>query len=652
MQRQALRQTARKKTLPYWNTSGIFQEAVNPVASHVRNPGSKPAKSAGAQLSKLQLDGATGRTAGKTAGRSWGHRRDDDEEDSEEDEDDDEWEEAEVNDPRGLFAQKLERRTKLRSTKVNMTKQSLAAQPLRMHSVQSTSEAAMRTASSIKEELLGFCKQLGLSPPVVAEPDKLSQGMQPVADVGLLPKPPRKREDLASQLRDHTISRARRQMQSKRSACVQTAAVYDDGLQLDQADVIKTCGLGRLAPSYSKLGKHEAGLADLQDGQDVSPPPAGTTNVPGDDSWGEIVVKGMEQDAHDANDLRMRKWQLSSKTVHASVPQKRSSFGIDDVASEPTQRDGLRDDLGPEGSRTLGRESHSGEITLKAGGRVSLPFGFGSDSRAQMTKLNIDSMARRQIRDRHGGLYDVPVIQALRQKASRNQRCDRDERPHDWQHEELEAEDVLVKLGSDASSHASPRVDIFGEDREAAELCGLKARQAEPEQISIGPTPGDVLPECSPATTACLATAGTEGLGSDEVASTYKDYVQDDILVPSQPQAKPQEVPESPALDMDLCDIAVTPASPSSLSGLEEELPPLPPYRPLPSLSAQGTAMPLPLPGGVSNSQKPQLTARDLEERFYGSLQVLDSVQEHLSVVDILAAQQALQQEQRHALAT
>lgn len=62
---------------------------------------------------------------------------------------------------------------------------------------------------------------------------------------------------------------------------------------------------------------------------------------------------------------------------------------------------------------------------------------------------------------------------------------------------------------------------------------------------------------------------------------------------------------------------------------LWEDLPPLPTYRPIP----------------VEDGVHPKMAARQLEEQFYSSLQVLDSVQEHLSQVDLLDQRRALQKQ-------
>ena len=82
----------------------------------------------------------------------------------------------------------------------------------------------------------------------------------------------------------------------------------------------------------------------------------------------------------------------------------------------------------------------------------------------------------------------------------------------------------------------------------------------------------------------------------------------------------------------------VEPALDSSESGAStgrsQEIPVLPPYRPLPPLQADR-------PGGLGDVQA-RLAPKQLEEQFYSSLQILDSVHEHLAQVDLLSQQRTL----------
>ena len=116
-----------------------------------------------------------------------------------------------------------------------------------------------------------------------------------------------------------------------------------------------------------------------------------------------------------------------------------------------------------------------------------------------------------------------------------------------------------------------------------------------------------------------------------------QEALQDDGCSVAYSQTEAETEPKGFASDSDAT------ASPlSQASAAVQELPPLPAYRPLPRLEATETGIPA----------KTRPLAQELEKRFYGSLQVLDSVQEHLSVVDLLALQRVLQEEQRSALAT
>ena len=75
------------------------------------------------------------------------------------------------------------------------------------------------------------------------------------------------------------------------------------------------------------------------------------------------------------------------------------------------------------------------------------------------------------------------------------------------------------------------------------------------------------------------------------------------------------------------------PSSSSSRREALEELPPLPSYRPLPIE-----------PGSTASSRS---AAKELEEQFYSSLQILDSVHDHLSQAELLAQRRSLQEEHK-----
>ena len=114
---------------------------------------------------------------------------------------------------------------------------------------------------------------------------------------------------------------------------------------------------------------------------------------------------------------------------------------------------------------------------------------------------------------------------------------------------------------------------------------------------------------------------------------------------PSEPTPfEPSEAPSSirsPSQDSDEEDFlrAATPVEPNGDSsdsdvGRSQELPDLPPYRPLPPLRD--------LPDGSGGGAAPRLAPKQLEEQFYTSLQILDSVHEHLAQVDLLSQQRLL----------
>ena len=103
----------------------------------------------------------------------------------------------------------------------------------------------------------------------------------------------------------------------------------------------------------------------------------------------------------------------------------------------------------------------------------------------------------------------------------------------------------------------------------------------------------------------------------------------------------PLELGEERPLASDCDDLAAaTPVEPSwdasdSEREISQELPPLPPYRPLPCLRDVSEDV-----GALKGPSR--MAPKQLEEQFYSSLQILDSVQEHLAQVDHLYQQRAL----------
>ena len=643
MQRQTLRKSARKETLPHWSAAGIFQERSrkHPPKPEVFELGLTSADR-GSRSARLKHDLAVlvGR-GGDTAHRFAQGLKEDEDEDDDDDEDEDD---ADEDDPRGIFEQKLAGNTFSEAT----TKQSLSAKPaLVVEPIESTPNEAVKLASSIREEMLGLCRQLGLAPPVSTLQQDLQDSLAVPAEETICRTLPSasasarrqgKRADLASQLREHTLCRARREMRSKRSASVQTAAVYDSGHQVDKSQLKSAVGL-----KTTELTRQWDISSDRRACEDSSEIQLE------DHSWGEIIVQG----TRDCQDVRIK------TTDHADAQGA--------VAMQPRQ---LPDAEMRPVSRHAGVESsisnriqypHSQEAPVEAVRaqsaaeqirmRVAAPAVPGLPSRAPAAR-GCDKLAQNRpghdlafvpqhVPEHRHGLYDVSVIQALRRKATRQAGGTIEPRTVvvDDSREQLDAPGSHKAQDDDVLDPASHTQTVgFDEARMATLTTGEPAAEERPLE-SRHENDRHFLMADSPASVGCFQEL-REKLSPTQIPSGHaerKEAVQDDGCSVAYSQAEAQTEPKGFASDSDAV------ASPlSQASAAVRELPPLPPYRPLPRLEATETGIPA----------KTGPLAKELEERFYGSLQVLDSVQEHLSVVDLLASQRALQQEQRSALVT
>ncbi|CAE7336188.1 ARF1, partial [Symbiodinium necroappetens] len=610
----------RKKTLPHWSAAGIFQERSrkHPPKPEVFELGLTSADR-GSRSARLKHDLAVlvGR-GGDTAHRFAQGLKEDEDEDEDDDDDEDE-DDADEDDPRGIFEQKLAGNIFSEAT----TKQSLSAKPaLVVEPIESTPNEAVKLASSIREDSLRvpaeetLCRTLPS-----ASASARRQG---------------KRADLASQLREHTLCRARREMRSKRSASVQTAAVYDSGHQVDKSQLKSAVG-----PKNMELTRQWEISSDRRACEDSSEIQLE------DHSWGEIIVQG----TRDCQDVRI-------KTTDPADPQGA-------VAMQPRQ---LPDaEMRPD-SRNAGVENiisnqiqypHSQEVPVEAVRapssaeqirmRVAAPAVHGLPSRAPAAR-GCDKLAQNRpghdlafvpqhVPEHRHGLYDVSVIQALRRKATRQAGGTIEPRTVvvDDSREQLDAPGSHKAQDDDVLDPASHTQTVgFDEARTATLTTGEPAAEERPLE-SRHENDRHFLMADSPASVGCFQEL-REKLSPTQIPSGHaerKEAVQDDGCSVAYSQAEAQTEPKGFASDSDAV------ASPlSQASAAVRELPPLPPYRPLPRLEATETGIPA----------KTGPLAKELEERFYGSLQVLDSVQEQLSVVDLLASQRVLQQEQRSAL--
>ena len=673
VQRNTLRQTARKKALPHWSAEGIFRETSHPAEGRARGASGPRGREA-----KQRSREAFPRHS-EVSGTGYGAGCDSDatelqDEEGDEDDDDEWWDDG--RDPRRIFEAKLVRQSKGPARNGNGAKWARVSQqpgPARkaafvpMPPLESTSTTAFHMANSIRDELLSFCKTLHLEPPVsglqvapslhMPMPNP-SYDKPALSDTDIRAKP-RKRMDLASQLRDHTLSRARQKLQSRRSASVQTAPVYDTGQQLDQTHVITACGR-RAGALLESAGLHKTDHGDGSGQTDGSPAayPNASQDVLEDRSWGEIVVQGVRPESRVRE---AREWPSPDTVASQSsaLPAQScwilgtamESAGSPDNASKQLAPEPLHAEEVQEQESTAQRflepaQQHTSAMMTR---KHRLVRGFGHEPSVvpvqKPPKDSWTSMVGQSIGSLSGpGLYDVSVREALRRKARRQTGEPSGAVPDSCPMAALSnlqsvpAADAGVEVVTEVSPAAlSHQVSgAFGHD-------SFKAG-ATPEDVLPEPGEGQVqhIPEASPATTtACHARAYDE-LGTDDFASTYREDVPEESVGPHfEPEAQ-----DSNASDPEVW--TAPPLTPTFSEDLEE-LPPLPPYRPLPSLSEPQPPPAAPLV--AADWTGPRLAAKDLEDRFYGSLQVLDSVQEHLSVVDLLASQKALQEEQRRSVA-
>ena len=642
VQRKAIRQTARKKALPHWNTAGIFQDTVRVHRNRASSGEAKLSSGVGRQT-QTGAAGAALKSSqpGKAACHGpWEQEDEDDEDEDNEDEDDDE---SDAFGSRGRFARKLESHIRNIPSEAAVVKRSRPAKPtLVVAPLESTPDAALRMASSIREELVGLCRQVGLVPTAQQE-----ESLIPVQEISH-PTPAsasdsfrhRKRADLASQLRDQTLSRARRELKSKRSASIQTASVYDVGQRIDQEHVIKACGLG--AEMLGEDGRVHGDLRETACRLEEA-------KIEGT-SWGEIVVHARQ----DHVQIQIQSTSGADGRVNA-VPTETHWTTHRDVTL--TQGDGVA----VENAVSNQKQAEITEVHMELSAeqrwrhapapmlpfqacKQHLPARFGVATRAD-DKPGIVPI-RRQNAGHGSGLYDVSVIQALRRKAVRRAGCEPQENSVVQEAQGTQSKMVdtadLQSVGATTSSRllCQPDDDLGME----------RARTSEPK---VGPPEGGPniqredfdgsIPDGSPATTEWPVPTWNQELATDEIASSCKEDVQEQCLSPA---GDARSEPEGLASDSDAWV-----ASPASRASCTEELPPLPPYRPLPSLHHRQEPK-TEMAEDLGRAAPKTLAAKELEERFYGSLQILDSVQEHLSVVDLLASQRALQEEQRHALAT
>ena len=661
VQRQTLRKSARKQSLPHWSAAGIFQKS---FCKH-------PPKSEGVELEPTSADrrsrssrrkqpqAVLARRGGDTAHRfAQGQKGEEEDEDDEDDEDEDD-----EDDPRGIFEQKLagnifsEAATKQKAA----TKQSLSVKSaLVVEPIESTPNEAVKLASSIREEMLGLCRQLGLAPPVPKLQQELPESLcipaqeticRTLSSASASARRHGKRADLAAQLREHTLSRARREMMCKRSASVQTAAVYDSGHQVDKSQ-LKFSGFGPKNMELTRQWEVSPDRRNCEDSSEIQLE---------DQSWGEIVVQGTRDcqgvrtettDPADHQGTVAAQPRQNPPTVMCPV---RQDAGVDNIISNqmqmqfPHSRQARVEALHAESSAEQTRMHVAAPLVHGLSSRTPAACGCDKAVSAKLAQNRPGhdlAFEPHRVPDHQRGLYDVSVIQALRRKATRKSGSTIEPRALvlDEGLELLDTPGSHRAQDDDAQDPTSPVETVgFDEPRTATQNTLKPAPEERPFESPHENSDHQFVMAPSPATEGCVPELRHEMLSPDQSPSgcgEREEDGQDDGCSLAYPQAEAQTEPEDFASDSD-----APVASPlSRASVVMQELPPLPAYRPLPRLEATES--------GIPSTRPPRPLAKELEERFYGSLQVLDSVQEHLSAVDLLASQRALQQEQRSALAT
>ena len=492
------------------------------------------------------------------------------------------------------------------------------------------SASAAQMASKIRRQLLQMCRQAGISPgrlQVEEDPqDDLQEDQQPL-ETPQDPKVPVEflekgwRPDLATQLRRATMERAQREREiQRRSRAVQTRQT-----RTVPEICIKMSPEPTLVPKSVQLeGYHWQAAAkvktqDVPKGQPTCPDnglfqQGGLTSNAEDEivigghhsETGEIFSDHLEQQAGSpSQDSRWRSREEPAASVRQfDGPPPHQTHKTSRIKDQGEER--LREKSAEMLGKEPGFDSHQPFFHFGNSGIHSrLQEAWSGRERARPCEVPLQSRSvqpttRAAPGARGGESYDLTVFQALSRKAFGPEPFNAKEQD---QPEEAGEQDTPSRPISDLMVSETPEAMEDGPDEPHLDLWP----QENPlDHLEVAPEIGPLEP---------AAFEPSEAPSS--IRSPIQGSDEEDLLRAATPVEPNGDISDSD-------------------DGRSQELPDLPPYRPLPSLQGD-----LPDRSG-DGAAHPRLAPKQLEEQFYTSLQILESVHEHLAQVDLLSQQRVL----------
>lgn len=480
--------------------------------------------------------------------------------------------------------------------------------------------SALQMSATIRRQLLQVCHQAGLSPPPlqVHSPEASEVPGSPVE----LDEPKllrRSRPALAAQLRRATLVRAERERQ-RRSRAVQTVqSMPEVSIKMNQdaplipksveleGYVCQPAARCRNASQHSESSGHEASRGQIDCLDDIV---VGSPEVePLGDEGGQEVIEV------DSAILAQEAWleanvQPVQQPVPRSVPHEPRRMQVEwrekDAGFHHFDLEISKANWDPKPCASVWENAvnqHPERSTH------SVPFQsktwFPTASRTSSSAVE-ENGRRAGHRD---DSYDVTVLQALYRKAGW--------RTHD-----------VTSLQSPVESlegWESPKGQEGGDSSEHQSVLDEELLGTHPDRVANLEQPPPPPPAVPPQTVDASDNQVSDGLApSDRSPSTLPEESFKHLTL------------EGFSDDSGEAEEAMPSSHPSSSSSRREaleELPPLPSYRPLPIE-----------PGSTASSRS---AAKELEEQFYSSLQILDSVHDHLSQAELLAQRRSLQEEHK-----
>ena len=483
----------------------------------------------------------------------------------------------------------------------------------------SASTSASQMASDIRRQLLQLCSQAGVAPPPLqceVEPVKVTESQKPAQprQMNSLFKDVRqKRPDVATQLRRATMARAQvfRELQ-RRSRSVQTAQM---------GTVPEMCikmGPEPLIPKSVQLDGYywQPAKSSVRLEPEAPREPDFPKNlVPNGQIFNtfedEIVVLQHSGDAFDMSG--------ESSGMSRQDRQKQQAPASLAVFDGPTPHE-MRKSFNLEEHQEASPEAPISEI----------PEGFVSHSCLHSQDKYPSSSLRQWKTGTNKGLiqsaegvdrtaaadsYDLTVFQALCRKMGQDP---------DFQYPQPQPQEVESLEESEDKEDATWR----GPQKMLESLATPESRKTFSQ--SYGGVP--LEPAGSYDGNQELVPAAAASPSDQCPSRSSASNIQDSLELWGEERPLPSDCDDFLA--------AATPVEPSwdaseSDREISQELPPLPPYRPLPCLPDVSEDV-----GALKGPSR--LAPKQLEEQFYSSLQILDSVQEHLAQVDQLSQQRVL----------